>query len=310
MFVNSKGTQITYRNNHNNQLEEGIPVYGDISEDFLLEYTYEPMQTSTDSCNNRNDDCSNCSSSIDNNSFISLSSSSNSSCEEENGGGYGFYDSISVSEDESESSNSYHYDINQSKSMLFPSNPSIQSSPQVENNIHVICEITCVVTQTVCRSFFLSELPPSDNHNNYDENMNSSSITCDTSLSLTHCRMIQDNNSYGKLIFEHKFVLKIGNEWISGWKRYEDFEKFAFACQFYDNNHHKNKSFQLKKSIKAWNNNKNSRPTQSWFTKLLASSSSLVNIENLELEGLSLQNFLNEFFFEVPNLEIIIEFLK
>ena len=136
-------------------------------------------------------------------------------------------------------------------------------------------------------------------------------------ISMTGVRIVQDSIGMHAEFF---VKMSLGLEDYVGWKTLEDFKEVANAClEFSDEKKfniwpsiflqripsHKKysmmRSTRLKKTLLAWENVRSVTSKRNWFGQL--------SVASLMVESNALERFLESLLFEIPDPEVLIEFL-
>lgn len=141
--------------------------------------------------------------------------------------------------------------------------------------------------------------------------------TSSVCISMTGVRIVQDSSGVHA---EYHVKMVLGLVEYNTWKTFDDFQEIAKACLEFSNKKmsiwpsifailiaKKNVckisrgSTRLTKTIKAWNNVILERSKRSWFKQ--------ISVSSLMAESNALQFFLECLLFEIPNIDILLEFL-
>jgi hypothetical protein len=161
----------------------------------------------------------------------------------------------------------------------------------------VLCQYEDEKATLTCRSFETVE-------------MNSK---CTVSVALAGIRIVQEG--LFREIAEYKLRITLENQEFITWKRYEDFSSLGEACSLHMKNTKRNSSgssgnnknnkqlkgrkCSLQNTVNAWNDVLDHRP---WFSSPTGAEFLL---EELDL----LENFMKNFLFEIPCVEMLVEFV-
>lgn len=149
-----------------------------------------------------------------------------------------------------------------------------------EDNKNIICALENGIAPIICRSF---------------ENLSSFGRIL-AHISLPGFRIVQDECGE---VSEFKVLLTVNGKDYSAWRRFSDFRRLAVACIEFSKMERKYNSISFQNTINAWNEVLNNRP---WFYQCLS-------INYLIEKSLLLENFMKNLFFEVCNVEILMEFV-
>jgi hypothetical protein len=185
-------------------------------------------------------------------------------------GEYGFYDESSSVEENDKK------DMDSSdceKSIIYDS----------ANEKSIICALENGIAPIICRSF---------------QNLKNIGRTV-AHISLPGFRIVQDENGEAA---EFKFVLTVDDIEYVAWRRFSDFRKLAMACNEYTLLMKRRNCVGLSfhNTLNAWDDVIKNRP---WFYQCL-------NINYLVEKSLLLESFMKNLFFEVMDINIMMEFVS
>ena len=159
-------------------------------------------------------------------------------------------------------------------------------------------------SHTSCRSF--------------DKSIDKSSPQVPVYISMTGVRIVQDSMGMNAEFF---VKMSLGHEDYVGWKTLDDFKEVANACLAFsvrkrtfnwrsyflprskkEKRYRVSRSTRLRKTVEAWDNVLFVIAKRNWFGQL--SVSTLMNESN------ALERFLECLLFEIPDVDILLEFLE
>mmetsp|Transcript_12643 Transcript_12643/g.18997 ORF Transcript_12643/g.18997 Transcript_12643/m.18997 type:complete len:271 (+) Transcript_12643:46-858(+) len=188
-------------------------------------------------------------------------------------GEYGFYEE-SYSIEENEKKDLTHSDCCEKENLTITFDSSDKS---------IICALENGIAPIICRSF---------------QNLKNIGRTV-AHISLPGFRIVQDENGEAA---EFKFILTVDDIEYVAWRRFSDFRKLAMACNEYMKLMKQKDGVGLSfhNTLNAWNDVLRNRP---WFYQCL-------NINYLVEKSLLLESFMKNLFFEVMDINIMMEFVS
>ena len=187
-------------------------------------------------------------------------------------GDYGYFDDSSIADDNQDSFSISNKSFFEEKTI---------SNSGKEDDKNIICALENGIAPIICRSFqSLSNFKRTIAH-----------------ISLPGFRIVQDECGE---VAEYKFILSINGKDYIAWRKFSDFRKLAMACIEFNKMHSRvDSTLSFNSTINAWNEVLNNRP---WFYQCL-------NINYLIENSLLLETFMKNLFFEVSNVDIMLEFV-
>lgn len=196
--------------------------------------------------------------------------------------GYGFFEDMN--EDIVEAT------VQETLSTYSSSQQSLESIDQT-----VICEVCDVKAPICCRSF---------------ETSKSFEGQCFAVATASICvegyRIVQDSSGYEAVEYKVKFSL--GEQNFVAWRRFKDFQDLADACKEYTTariyicyEDFVNNPNPMEKTLVAWDAVNRNRPF--WVN-------GCTNVNHIVSELLLLKKFLSNLLFEVPCMEMLLEFVR
>lgn len=161
----------------------------------------------------------------------------------------------------------------------------------------VICEVCDVKAPICCRSF---------QTNKSFEGQCFAVATA--SICVEGYRIVQDSAGYEAVEYKVKFALEEQQTFVA-WRRFSDFKDLAEACREYTTarihicyEDFVNNPNPMEKTLAAWDDVSRNRPF--WF------NGSGTNVNHIISELLLLKKFLSNLLFEVPCMEMLLEFVR
>jgi hypothetical protein len=196
------------------------------------------------------------------------------------GNEYGLYDEVDERVVFPEVVNTYAYNV----PALIKTNLSLQtpstSAKRTNPACHIICGVEDTPSPTACRS--------------YPALKSSAKVAC---ISINGLRIVQDAQGEDA---EYHIKLAVDSKVASSWKRYSNFKALGDALEeFCDGGLLIRRSKHLQESLATWRKIQEHRP---WLLRDLS-------VQFLREETQLLEVFLSSLLFEVPTVDLLLEFV-